>query len=60
MNMTQITCPIDGRPCEATCPDRYVDRPDGGCLLTTLMEFSGSTLFITRPNGAQRSNGKEE
>ncbi len=36
--MNQLTCPLDGNPCEADCPDRYVGRPEGGCLLTTAQE----------------------
>lgn len=38
-----ITCPLDRRPCERDCPDRYTDRPEGGCLLTTALEL-GCTL----------------
>ena len=30
-----VICPLDGLPCEKGCPDRYKDRPEGGCLLTT-------------------------
>lgn len=45
--MSQIRCPLDGRPCEKDCPDRY--QPDGGCALTTLLELGGSVLAIT-PN----------
>lgn len=28
--MKQIICPIDGKPCEKSCPDRYTDRKEGG------------------------------
>jgi len=45
--MSQIMCPLDGRPCEKDCPDRYRDRPDGGCTLTTLLELGGAVLTIT-------------
>ena len=46
--MTEIICPIDGRPCEETCPDRYTDRPEGGCLLTTAAEFADVVIIMTR------------
>ena len=39
-----ITCPLDSRPCERDCPDRYTDRPEGGCILTTALE-QGCTLI---------------
>lgn len=38
-------CPIDGRPCEESCPDRYRDTPDGGCFLTTAIEL-GCNVFV--------------
>ena len=28
--MKQLICPLDNRPCERDCPDRYKDRPEGG------------------------------
>lgn len=34
--MKQVICPIDKRPCDPACPDRYQDRP--GCILTTAQE----------------------
>ena len=37
--MKQLLCPVDGKPCERDCPDRYRDRPAGGCFLTTFLEF---------------------
>ena len=36
--MKQKICPLDGKPCEADCPDRYHDCPEGGCYLTTAQE----------------------
>ena len=33
--MKDIICPLDGKPCEKDCPDRYIDHPGGGCFLTT-------------------------
>ncbi|MGO5096083.1 hypothetical protein ACTQ34_09695 [Agathobaculum sp. LCP25S3_E8] len=41
-----ITCPLDNRPCEHNCPDRYIDRPEGGCLLTTALEQGCSLIAI--------------
>ncbi len=44
--MRQITCPIDGKPCEQDCPDRYIDQPEGGCWLTTAIELGGHIISI--------------
>lgn len=41
-----ITCPLDGRPCERDCPDRYADRPEGGCLLTTALEWDHTLVTL--------------
>ena len=30
--MSDRICPLDGKPCEKDCPDRFHDTPDGGCL----------------------------
>ena len=37
--MKQLICPLDGKSCEADCPDRYRDQPEGGCMLTTAQEL---------------------
>lgn len=42
--MEQLTCPLDGKPCERDCPDRYHDRPEGGCMLTTAQELGAKIL----------------
>lgn len=42
--MKQLTCPLDGRPCELDCPDRYHDQPQGGCMLTTVQELGAEIL----------------
>lgn len=34
--MKQRICPLDGKPCEKNCPDRYKDDPRGGCILVAL------------------------
>jgi len=39
-----IICPLDGKPCESDCPDRYKDRPGGGCFLTTAQELGGQII----------------
>lgn len=33
--MKDVICPLDGRPCEKDCPDRYTDQLNDGCTLTT-------------------------
>lgn len=43
--MEQLICPLDGKPCERDCPDRYPERPEGGCLITTAMGL-GSTVLV--------------
>ncbi len=42
--MKQMICPLDNQPCEADCPDRYQDQPEGGCFLTTAQE-QGATIL---------------
>lgn len=42
--MKQLICPIDGKPCDPKCPDRYIDRAQGGCFLTTAYE-AGATVI---------------
>jgi len=44
--MKQIICPLDSRPCELDCPDRYKDAPEGGCFLTTAQEFGATILSL--------------
>ncbi len=54
-----VICPLDGLPCEKGCPDRYKDRPEGGCLLTTslaagchvLTDNDRGELFFLTPDG---------
>lgn len=41
-HMKQVICPIDKKPCERDCPDRYHDRP--GCMLTTAQELGAKIL----------------
>lgn len=57
--MNQLTCPLDGKPCEADCLDRYHDQPEGGCFLTTTQELGaqiidfgdGNVGMVYRPEG---------
>lgn len=42
--MNQLTCPLDGKPCETDCPDRYKDQPEGGCVLTTAQELGAQII----------------
>ena len=51
--MNEIICPIDGRSCDPDCPDRYVDQPEGGCILTTASEL-GCKVFILDEPGVLR------
>lgn len=44
--MKEIICPLDNKPCEQNCPDRYTDTPDGGCFLTTAMELGITVVTI--------------
>jgi len=38
--MQQLICPLDGKPCEADCPDRYKDQPEGGDIGTLYVPSS--------------------
>jgi hypothetical protein len=44
--MREIICPIDGKPCEKDCPDRYTDRVEGGCILTTAQEVGARIISL--------------
>lgn len=44
--MSQYICPLDNKPCEENCPDRYKDRPEGGCFLTTCMEHGVTVMVV--------------
>lgn len=44
--MKDLICPLDGKPCEKDCLDRYTDRPEGGCSLTTAQELGGSVFDL--------------
>ncbi len=44
--MKQMLCPLDGKPCERDCPDRYHDQPEGGCFLTTALEIGGQIMNL--------------
>lgn len=39
-------CPLDGKPCEPDCPDRYRDEPEGGCILTTAQELGAKIIDL--------------
>ena len=41
-----VTCPVDGKPCDPECPDRFHDTPDGGCFLTVAMEHADAVLLL--------------
>lgn len=44
--MKQLICPILNLPCEADCPDRYPDQPEGGCRLTTAQEMGAKIVIL--------------
>ncbi len=58
--MKQRICPLDGKPCEKSCPDRYKDDPRGGCILVAMHDViedhnakrkGGDTMNETDRNG---------
>lgn len=61
--MDQLICPLDGSPCERDRPDRYVDQPEGGCILTTAQELGariihlggGNVGMLYTPEGGENS-----
>lgn len=38
--MNDRICPLDGKPCERSCPDRYPNDPRGGCILVAVHDVS--------------------
>lgn len=50
--MRDVICPLDGFPCEKDCPDRYTDRPGGGCVLTTAVEMGAKITCLGGGNVA--------
>lgn len=44
--MEEIVCPLDNKPCEKDCPDRYKDVPEGGCPITTMLEMGICVIVI--------------
>ena len=44
--MKDIICPLDGKPCEKDCPDRYIDHPGGGCFLTTAQGMGAKLIDL--------------
>ena len=55
--MRQVICPLDGKPCEQDCPDRYIDQPEGGCILTTAMELGCSVISLNASPIPKRKGG---
>lgn len=51
--MSDRICPLDGKPCEKDCPDRFHDTPDGGCLLTMAQDMGGNVMTIEELGGGQ-------
>lgn len=44
--MNDRICPIDGKPCEKDCPDRFTDTPDGGCQLTLFQDMGAKIVHL--------------
>ena len=44
--MKQLICPLDKKPCEQDCPDRYTDQLEGGCYMTTAQELGATVLAL--------------
>lgn len=42
----EVICPLDNKPCEHDCPDRYVDQPEGGCFITTALEQGFTVVTV--------------
>ena len=42
--MNEVICPVDGRPCDPECPDRFMDLPEGGCVLTLEMDLGALSV----------------
>lgn len=51
--MNDRICPLDGKPCEKDCPDRFHDTPDGGCFLTMVQDRGGNIMTIEDLGGGQ-------
>lgn len=49
--MRQVICPLDGKPREQDCPDRYIDQPEGGCILTTAEELGAQVVVLDEASG---------
>lgn len=49
--MKDVICPLDGKPCEKDCPDRYFDAPEGGCFLTTALELGIAVVVLQDQEG---------
>lgn len=57
--MKQLIYPLDNKPCEQDCPDRYTDQP--GCALTTaqeegaqIVDFGGGCVgMVFTPDGKE-------
>lgn len=50
--METVICPLDGKPCEADCPDCFTDAPEGGCIITLGMELGGYVVSLGNGNFA--------
>lgn len=48
--MNDRICPLDGKPCEKSCPDRYPNDPRGGCILVAMHD-------VCEDHNAKREGG---
>lgn len=62
--MQTVICPIDNKPCDPNCPDRYWGELAGGCFLTTAIERGATAVIIStkesRPGATNTESGKVE
>lgn len=49
--LPSVICPFDGLPCKTDCPDRYRDRPAGGCLFTDAQVMGAKIVPIDEASG---------
>ena len=48
--MKETICPFDGRPCDPACEQRYVDLPEGGCVLSDFAAAASCVIVVIAGN----------
>lgn len=54
-----VTCPYTGRPCEGGCPNRYWDRPEGGCLFADLAKACDAVIIFEEPRDREEKQHEQ-